>query len=214
MKKYLSFKQVKIIILIFVALVVADKVTKPFPLAYEEAILNVEESNDTLNINFMDNVSNYRISRDHEDINVIAYRTLSSALLNQKHQKSINMSLDDIKNVYYVEAHPSGEDVLLHGTPVSGVRVMQPHLILSYYFLIAIVCFVISMALRALIEKRAVKQVIHGLIAVSGAYIISNFMMKGFSATTYFITRDAVYIILGTLLMMFPILYALDDQRH
>ena len=216
MKKYLSKKHIMIILSIFIALVVVEKVTKPLPLSYEEAIEKLSKSDKTLDIEFTDITTNYIVSDDkeHKETNILAYRSLYSGLFNIKKNQSASIDIQEDSHIYYKEANALGEDQLLYGKPISGIRKSVPYAVLSYYFLASVVIFVITIALRSLIENKMGKQIINSLVALSGSYIISNFLMKGFSSTTYFLSRDLFYIISGLILMSTILLYVLDDERY
>lgn len=85
---------------------------------------------------------------------------------------------------------------------IMGNEIILPRLVLSYYFLIAVIITVVFLILWVLFKKRqTVKRCISKVFMLTGAYIIAQISYKGFKFPTHTLQEDLIYILFRTIII-------------
>jgi hypothetical protein len=115
--------------------------------------------------------------------------------------------------VYY-SPNNAEEAVLVYGANSNTGVVNLPRLVLSYYFILAILAFVVLTVLRFLLRnKQAICVWIERVLLFPAAYLLGHVCVKGFSMKTYSIGRDVSLILLIAILFYLAGLLGINLYR-
>lgn len=115
----------------------------------------------------------------------------------------LNPSGEIVSSVFY-SSNDGSKSILIYGDDqnMNGGIVIFPSSILSYYATIAaVVAVILGIFLFLLRNNQKDKSIIFKFFALPISYLLGHICIKGFSATTYSVTRDLYAI----LLVMIPI---------
>ncbi|WP_026478718.1 zf-HC2 domain-containing protein [Alkaliphilus transvaalensis] len=189
--------------------------TAPEYIPYSERSVTINEiGNGSVLAQFEDTVYGYDIDRYPTDDSTgyVYHITTWNSIWNRNIKKSntnntiLNPNGENVVSVYYYQTDGS-EDILMYGRDINpgGGIITLPRLFLSYYALIAKI-FATTCGLIMFIFYRN-KKVLNFTIKIfflPVSYLLGQFIIKGFTTTSYTATRDFY----GILLVMVPIYIA------
>lgn len=214
LKKRVMTIALTVLITLAAAIVIITSLTTPKYFPYSQnPISTTETESGTIIINISEQVANY-------DCNVVydsdtgknlyfieAWTTPLEKLINSNKTRPHNFEIND-KNCLIFYSPNNGEyDVLIHGEAPENFGNIQtlPRLVLNYYFIIAIVLFVILIIIGAISEKKfgrtAFVNIINIIIPIPASYAIAHVctMISGWSAYShgrYFIANLSLTVII------------------
>lgn len=184
--------------------------TVPEHIPYHEGLISFIESNDGMVIAiFSPEVTGYTINAEPSktDDGIVYYINTWDSIWNRNIiKKSVNNIVlnpegEEVAAVYYYNADGS-EDILIYGKdqyPTGGV-ISLPRLVLSYYFLLAVVLALISGIILFNWRKREkLRNIMLYIFLLPMSYILAHIFIKGFPASTYLAKRDFFAILLVTI---------------
>ena len=117
--------------------------------------------------------------------------------------------------VYY-SSNDGKEDVCVYGEPVtSGGVITLPRHVLSYYFVLAVVCVALLFILRLIVRNKAKgKAVIETVLYYPISYCIAHVIVTGFRTSTYTSGRDFLFILFISILIYGGVLLARSIYRE
>ncbi len=206
-----------ITLLLFIAF---DKVTKPLPITYENAVQSIESKDEFILIQFNEVVSDYNIEFTlYEGLNqyrIMAWETYLSKLGRTGEPKSaiINNMDRNIDAVYYSD-QDGEKDKLVYGNPdyYSGI-VDYPMIILNLYFIIASAAFGILLLLSLVFKKhKVISKILLPLMLLPLSLVLSYIVVVGISGMTYQIERDLFFIVIDAILFFIVFILALYNEE-
>lgn len=184
--------------------------TVPEHIPYHEGLISFIESNDGMVIAiFSPEVTGYTINAEPSktDDGIVYYINTWDSIWNRNIiKKSVNNIVlnpegEEVAAVYYYNADGS-EDILIYGKdqyPTGGV-ISLPRLVLSYYFLLAVVLALISgIILFSWRKREKLRNIMLYIFLLPMSYILAHIFIKGFPASTYSAKRDFFAILLVTI---------------
>lgn len=200
-----------IVILIFAYL------TTPEYTPYSEIddIISIKDNNGFVTLSFTGEYELYEIEDGIYNINI--YNTLWNKLfnVNKKQNIIVNPNREKVNTIYYVSNDGQEDNVIYGLDPFENGKVISlPRLVLNYYFIIAILLFIISGIFFMIFRKKEkAKGIIVKIFFIPTSYIISHIMIKGFNATSYSAVRDFYLILLLTIPIYF-LFYIIHKKKY
>ncbi len=226
LKGRLFWKRIEVIVLT-VTLILAAAIaggaylTAPVYLPYSESVLSFHEGTDgMLFVAFGEEVVGYDFSGHMAEesgaghvYHITAWTNQWQQLFPKHNTQSLVLKAKNDQPVsvyYYLEG---AEDTLVYGKdpyPNGGI-ITLPRLALAYYALLAAVLLVIGVLLRsACREHSPIRDLVEKLLLLPAAYLVAQLLVKGFTTSTYTLSRDFAAI----LLVMLPIYCAFLLALH
>ncbi|NLC54915.1 MAG: hypothetical protein GX769_03430 [Erysipelothrix sp.] len=191
-----------VLIIGFISVVSIEKLNKPIPLNSVEAIKEVKEIFNGVEITFNEIVDGYEINDNNKIIT--AWKTRINNFNTNFGEKSIKVDFNEneTKQIGYYEIENDGKIIIIYGKPLMGGSNILPRLAMSYYSTLAIILSIISLIL-AIVFKNAkyVKKLFVLSFAFGIAYLFSSLVIMGWAHSTYFMIRDLSYVIISTLIL-------------
>ena len=186
--------------------------TAPEFLSYSSEPIEINEVNDSIVISFDDAVTDYKVNEKSQ--NIFEITTWNTIFGNLTHRESIaeivlNPNGEKVNTVYYISNNGTEDKVIYGENPVdNGGRVTLPRVFLNYYATLAafviLICAIISFVFRKNIK---ISKRIHHTILFPLSYLVSQFVIRGFSGSTYSATRDLYAISLLTIPLFFVLIF-------
>ena len=203
-----------ILLVAFLGVLGLERLTRPIPLTYVEAIKEVKEENGNLEIVFSELVSDYEFNY-YEDLDVnldiaeltevviIAWDSPLNKYIKTSNTKKETFDLDAIDKVLYSELDNEGKNIVVYGAnSYEGGSSILPRLAMNYYFILTILLATISFFVNRIFKnKQNIKKITSLIYLFSFSYILSSTMILGFNQVTYFMIRDLSYIIVSSTLL-------------
>ncbi len=196
-----------IILTIIVAILAINYLTEPSYIPYSNDIVSINiKDNGTIFADFGDKVSGYDINKySSEDgsgyiYHITTWETIWNNRINNKNLGTVvlNPNGEKINSIYYYSADGSG-DILIYGKSITknGGVVTLPRLVLSYYFIIAIVLTVVCLIILIVLRKyKKARNITEKILFIPTSYIIGHLCIKGFNSSSYSASRDFYAILL------------------
>lgn len=196
-----------ITVTIFFIMLGINYLTKPNYIPYSKDIISINTNdNGIIFVDFEDKVSGYDInkykSEDGEgySYSITTWENIWSKYISSKNVGTLvlNPNGEKINSIYYYSGNRTLTDTLIYGKRItqSGGIVTLPRLVLSYYFIIAIVLAILSLIVLILVRKnKKFKNIIEKIVFVPTSYIIAHLCIKGLNSSSYNVLRD-FYLIL------------------
>ena len=206
-----------IILLLLVAVIVfiLNILTYHNYLKYEEAIESVDvNSNGVITIYFTDKVSGYKIEDDRE---MIAWSNLFDSLFKVNNQSSIILNPGGKRiptTLLYISDGELDKTIFGDVYAEDGAgQITLPRLAIGMYISLGAIVIVTLIILRFLFRKYIfIQNIISVVTMIPLSYIISAFLIKGFSTSSHDIMRDFWFIGI-MMLLVFMILLLLYLTR-
>ena len=194
-----------ILIMIFTTVLAVEKINRPSPLTYAEAVEKISKNDDKLLITFSNDVRDYELNSyngldstggkvEMSEVVIIAWKSSLNKYLSPS-SKIETIDLNKIDNILYSEISKSGSNkVIYEKVESSGGSSLLPRLTMNYYLMSAAILALLSLVSTFLFKNsKQLKQVAIIICIFSTSYIISSVFVLGFNQTTYFLTRDLAY---------------------
>lgn len=212
-----KFKAVVFWVMITVILSIAavNYLTQPQYTPYSKEVIALNTAEDgRVFMDFSDEVAGYNIEKYlYEDGKGYVYHitTWNTIWNNYFHNKPgtivLNPQGEKIRAVYYYTDDTNGystiddsSDILIYGRSITGENggvVTLPRLVLSYYFMTAVVLSIICFAVLMVLRKHKKLQDISVMILfIPIAYIVGHLLIKGFGSASYSAARDFCAILI------------------
>ncbi len=191
-------------LLLFVGL---DKLTKPIPLSFQEAIESTEIEDGKIFIEFKEEVSNYNIvSGDYDEINydIMAWKTSIGNLFERGEAKTTVINIDEEKPVFVRYISQDSElDKFIYGKGQEGHSLTLPRLAMNYYFFLMGIIFLISVILSFIFRRMdRIKKIVNTIMIFSLSYISAHILILFASeGRTHHMSRDLTFVIITTILI-------------
>ncbi len=194
--------------------------TSPKYLPYSDNIITLNEGeNELISADFNEEVADYDINSYQSEngtgtaYHLTTWTTTWHELTNTEESDSIvlNPGGERVESVYYYQTNDT-EDILIYGANQhgNGGVVTLPRLSLNYYFTVAIIALVIGIITLFIVRSNKIYlERITKITMLPLAYIISQNIVIGLSATTYSLVRDFTAILLVAILLYGLILLGL-----
>ena len=218
--------------LFLVALFVAAFAVLSIPeyFSYNENLFVITENGDeSITITFDERVTDYRCVADAygggeegtaEGVRyyqIEAWTSLWSQWFSKSGAQSVTIrkAASEEISVYYT-SNDGREDVCVYGEPVtSGGVITLPRLVLSYYFMLAVICvgvlFVVWLFVR---RKEKGKAVVETILFYPISYCIAHVIIAGYRPSTYAAQRDFMFIVFLSILIYGGMLLARSVYRE
>ncbi len=218
--------------LFLVALFVAAFAVLSIPeyFSYNENLFVITENGDeSITSTFDERVTDYRCVADAygggeegtaEGVRyyqIEAWTSLWSQWFSQSGAQSVTIrkAASEEISVYYT-SNDGREDVCVYGEPVtSGGVITLPRLVLSYYFMLAVICvgvlFVVWLFVR---RKEKGKAVVETILFYPISYCIAHVIIAGYRPSTYAAQRDFMFIVFLSILIYGGMLLARSVYRE
>ena len=203
-----------ITVTIFFIMLGINYLTKPNYIPYSKDIISINTNdNGIIFVDFGDKVSGYNINKyQSEDgegysYSITTWENIWSKYISSKEVGTLvlNPNGEKINSIYYYSGNRrenssinSSGDILIYGKRIieNGVIITLPRLVLTYYFIIAIVLTILSLIILILVRKnKKFKNIIEKIVFIPISYIIAHLCIKGLNSTSYNVLRD-FYLIL------------------
>ena len=202
------------LIVSLISLIGIDKVTKPIPLSYNEAIKSVKIEDDRAFINFTPEVSNYEINSYGE---FMAWKTIIGKLDKNNEPKNTVVNIPgEHSAMYYIDQTGAPDKKIYGPNDVSdyGGQVTLPRLAMNYYIvfmgIILLLLWILSIIFK---RKTRIMKVISTIMMFPISYIIANILISGIGGSTHHIFRDLSFVIIATILI-FSIIISLKHKDY
>lgn len=128
---------------------------------------------------------------------------------------TIQKGVTEEVSVYYT-SNDGHEDVCVYGEPVtSGGVITLPRHVLSYYFVLAVMCVVVLSVIWLFVRRKAKgKAVIETILFYPVSYCIAHVIIAGYRPTTYAAQRDFMFIVFLSILIYGGVLLARSIYRE
>lgn len=202
-----------ILIMIFTTVLAVEKINRPSPLTYAEAVEKISKNDDKLLITFSKDVRDYELNYysgldntgrkvEMSEVVIMAWKSSLNKYLSPS-SKIETIDLNKIDNILYSEINESGSNkVIYEKLKSSGGSSLLPRLSMNYYFMSATILALLSFVSTFLFKNsKQLKQVAIIICIFSTSYIISSVLVLGFNQITYFMTRDLAYTGVLSILM-------------
>lgn len=221
-----------IMLTIIVSLLAINYLTQPIYIPYSTDIVSIKEKdNGIIYADFEDKVCGYDINRyPSEDgsgyiYHITTWETIWNNRINNKSLGTLvlNPNGEKINSIYYYSDNRGGYssiedpgDILIYGKSIArnGGVVTLPRLVLSYYFLIAIVLAVLCLIILLLSRKnKNSRNIAEKFLFIPISYIIGHLCIKGFNSSSYLVLRDLYSIILISIPIYFLLILILNFYK-
>lgn len=205
------FKAIALTAVLVLALAVSviAYLTTPEYLPYSENMFSFSEKDDgTIIVTVNEAISGYYVDEYFDSDSTSTYTYNISVWKYQFGKKSVGQSIVlkpvNTNNVAVFYHTDGAEDTFVYGynpDPNRGV-ITLPRLVLGYYAFIAVALIIILGVLLLRFRKDTkAKRVLEYLIGIPVAYLIGHLCIKGFTTTTYSVTRDLFAILAVAVLL-------------
>lgn len=196
-----------ITVTIFFIMLGINYLTKPNYIPYSKDIISINTNdNGIVFVDFGGKVSGYNINKyqsedgEGDSYSITTWENIWSKYISSKNVGTLvlNPNGEKINSIYYYSGNRTLTDTLIYGKRItqSGGIVTLPRLVLSYYFIIAIVLAILSLIVLILVRKnKKFKNIIEKIVFVPTSYIIAHLCIKGLNSSSYNVLRD-FYLIL------------------
>lgn len=192
---------------------------------YEDELFTISENGEeSITITFDERVTAYRCEADayegmeagtmsegQQCYQIEAWTSLWGKWFSKGGTQSVTIPKEDATelSVYYV-SNDGHEDVCVYGEPVtSGGVVTLPRLVLSYYFLFAVVCAVVLLVIWLFVRRGAKgKAIVETVLFYPLSYCVAHAMIAGYRPKTYTSGRDFMFILFISILIYGGVLLA------
>lgn len=189
-------------LLLFIGL---DKVTKPIPLLFGQAIDFTQVEDGKVFIKFKPEVSNYSIvssNYDGIDYEIMAWETNVSNLFERGEAKTTVISVDEEEPVSVRFISQGSElDTWIYGKKQERHSLTLPRLAMNYYLYIMGIIFLISLVLSFMLRKMdKIRKIINIIMILALSYISAHMVIFGIGGVTHHMNRDLSFVIIATIL--------------
>lgn len=209
----------------FVGVLGVERLTRPIPLTYVEAVKEVKVDNDNLKIVFSELVSDYELNHysgpdvnvdigELSDVVIIAWNSPLNKYVKTRNSKNEIFDVADIGKVLYSELDNEGINIVIYGANnYEGGSFTLPRLAMNYYLRLNIILAIISFVVKHIFKyKQKIKKVASIIYLFSLSYILSSIIVLGLGQSTYFMTRDLFYILVASI-CLFSLFYNLWNPQ-
>lgn len=199
-------------------------VRSPIPIVYSEELVKAEEMDSgAVVVTLSSDIDGYIISEGDTSENslegcnydITVWNTLWNKYFNSGKTQSIIIN-EKVKSIYFYYADTDEaeavENVLVYGTPMNGGFVVLPRHVLTIYFVLMLMLFLLIGVIRIGVRKwKRASRVIEVIWLIPLAYMISHFLVKGMHPleSSILVSHDFS----GILLLMIPIFGILYGGR-
>ena len=202
-----------ILIMIFTTILAVEKINRPSPLTYAEAVEKISKNDDKLLITFSKDVRDYELNYysgldntgrkvEMSEVVIMAWKSSLNKYLSPS-SKIETIDLNKIDNILYSEINESGSNkVIYEKLKSSGGSSLLPRLSMNYYFMSATILALLSFVSTFLFKNsKQLKKTSIIICILSTSYLVSSILVLGFNQTTYFMTRDLAYTVVLSILL-------------
>ena len=202
--------------------------TTPEYLPYSDNMFTFSENEDgTIIVTVNKAISGYDVDEYFDPDNTSVYIYNISVWKYQFGKRSVGQSIvlkpANAENAAVFYHTDSAEDTFVYGynpDPDRGI-ITLPRLVLGYYIFIAIMLIMIlGVLLLSFRKDTKAKRVLEYIIGIPAAYLIGHLCIKGFTTTTYSVTRDLFAIMTVAVLLYCALLLTVGlirkkkEKRH
>lgn len=189
----------------------------PVYFPYEEDLFTVKENGDgSITVVFDERVTDYLCTAnaygDGEEVfpegemsnyQIEAWTSLWSKWFSKGGTQSLTIPKGTKEISVYYTSNDGHEDVCVYGEPVtSGGVITLPRHVLSYYFVLAVICEGILFVVWLFVRRKGKRQnVIETLLFYPISYCIAHVIIAGFRTSTYTSGRDFMFIVFVSILI-------------
>ncbi len=202
----------------------------PVYFPYAEDLFTVKENGDeSVTITFDERVTDYLcvtnayncpeegITEEKGTYQIEAWTSLWSKWFSRNGVQSATIPKESEEEIsVYYTSNDGQEDVCVYGKPVtSGGVITLPRHVLSYYFVLAVMCTVVLFVLWLFARKNPKrKNVIGTVLLYPVSYCIAHVIIAGFRTSTYTSGRDFMFIVFVSILIYGGVLLARSIYRE
>lgn len=219
----ISSKKYMVIIIgllaLWLAVLASDKLTKRIPLSTKDAILEVNLVADRYEILFSGHVTGSDIyyypnegNKDKSDAIITAWTSPISKYLKESKTSVKFIEAANIMDVLYSDINDGGKNYLLNReySNFDGGSALLAKLTLNYYNLIALGLLIVFGLVRLFMPKdtKFNFKLLTNLSLLLVSYLISGYLVLGFSGASHFLNRDITFILLLTIIQFSIMVFA------
>lgn len=190
-------KNMMLSLLIFLTLLLVNFLFKPIYINYSNAIKDVLILDDSINIVFNDDITNYTIEKDYDNnYRVYAYKQR----LNINKNNILNLNKLDSNSIVYYSSFDGTLDKVLFGNSEENFITLS-RLTLNYYNFLSIIIILFLIILFVIIKKE--RDILLKLIIIPISYLLADFITKGFNTKVINISYNLLFNILFSFSLMY-----------
>ena len=204
-------------LLLFIAF---EKVTKPLPITYENALESIESKDEFILIQFKEAVSDYEIQFSYYEGNnvyrIMAWETYLSKLSEPSESKTAIISDKNgkVDLVYYMDQDGEKDKLIFGNIDYYIGTIAYPMLFLNLLFVGAGVIFGILLLISLIFKKhKVISKISLPLMLLPLSYVLSYIVVVGISGMTYHIKRDLFFIVITAILFFKVFILALYNEE-
>lgn len=216
------------LIALFVSAFALLSVPVYFP--YEADLFTIKDNGDeSITVTFDDRVTDYLcvtdayhcseegVTEEMRTYRLEAWSSLWSKWFSKSGVQSVIIQKEVAEEItVYYSSNDGHEDVCVYGQPVtSGGVITLPRHVLSYYFVLAVVCVAVLFVLWLFARKNPKrKNMIVTVLFYPVSYCIAHVMIAGYRPSTYTSGRDFMFILFTSILIYGAVLLARSIYRE
>lgn len=181
----------------------------------EDAVLQVAERGDMVEVKFRSEIANFTAMREKwpdvekDTIFLVGYNTRWDTLTNANQGRegyTYSCSKEGVERIYYANSNTGNFDTVIWGEPYDDLVTSLPRLAMHYYFLIAIVCGVILLIPGIVLRRKKAGVFLQAGSAFFWCYALCSFLVAEGDWRVYDDVNFTVHflsnVLLGVLLWM------------
>lgn len=202
----------------------------PVYFPYAEDLFTVKDNGDeSITVTFDERVTDYLcitdayhcpeegVTEERGTYQIEAWTSLWSKWFSKRGIQSVTIPKESGEGIsVYYTSNDGHEDVCIYGEPVtSGGVITLPRHVLSYYFVLAVVCVAVLFVLWLVAGKYPKRKTAIGTILFYPvSYCIAHVIIAGFRTSTYTSGRDFMFIVFVSILIYGGVLLARSIYRE
>ena len=202
----------------------------PVYFPYAEDLFTIKDNGDeSITVTFDERVTDYLcvtdayqcpeegITEEMQTYRLEAWSSLWSKWFSKRGTQSVTIPKESGEEIsVYYTSNDGREDVCIYGEPVtSGGVITLPRHVLSYYFVLAVMCTVVLFVLWLFARKNPKrKSVIGTVLCYPVSYCVAHVIIAGFRTSTYTSGRDFMFILFTSILIYGGVLLARSIYRE
>ena len=175
----------------------------PVWLTYQEAIKDVQISENDIRLTLNEKVTDYKVyayDMEGEKVQDIeCWTTMLDQMLKTKKEEEVSL---DRNMLFYVNNKSNMDDVLIYGE-MDGGRITLNRLTLNYYLLIGFISSAVMFTVWFICRKKKTGITVFRIFLIPFSWLIANFLVeRGIGSATYSFMRDFILIVLTWISLM------------